>query len=159
MDFDAGALHRHGLKPEFGEGRRQLITLAEIDIVVGRQHAPQIVVPPPRARKTMVDVRRGSNPRRRPHAPQRKSTIAQPLRPFQRHAGVVATFGPLECVVGWRSAFGRVIPIRTYVVGRGGSPLRRAVPVRGAVPVHRQLPPFPDDDRIQPAGVLAERLP
>ena len=59
---------------------------------MGRQHAPQIVVPPPRARKTMVDVRRGSNPRRRPHAPQRKSTIAQPLRPFQRHAGCRSDF-------------------------------------------------------------------
>ena len=89
----------------------------------------------------------------------RSGCSCQLLRLLQRRAGVVAAFGPLERIVCCRSAFDRVIPIRNRVVGRGGSPLRRAVPVRGAVPVRRQLPPFPDDDRIQPAVVLAERLP
>ena len=32
------------------------------------------------------------------------------------------------------------------------------MPVRRAVPFRGQLAPFPDDDRIQPAGVLGERL-
>lgn len=78
---------------------------------------------------------------------------------IHHRAGVVAAFGPLEGVVRCLSAFDRVIPIRNRVAGRGGSALRRAVPVGGAVPVRRQLALFPDDDRIQPAGVLAERLP
>ena len=91
-----------------GTGKRQRITLAQIDIAPCRQQGPQIVAPPPRPRKTMVNMRRGPNPRRRPHASQRKSTLPQLLRPLQRHAGVVAALGPLECVVYCRSAFGRV---------------------------------------------------
>ena len=85
----------------------------------------------------MINMRSESNPRRRPHAPQRKSAIAQLHRPLKRHPGVVAAFGSLECVVCCRSALGRVIPIRNHVVGRGLS--KTAFRSRTRWPPHREL--------------------
>ena len=105
-----------------GAGRGQPVALAEVDVAAGRQQVPKIVVAPARPGKTVVDVRGGSDSRRRPHAGQRKSTIAQLLRPLKRQAGVVAAFGPLECIVCCRSTFGHAIPGRNHVVGRYSEP-------------------------------------
>ena len=105
---------------------------------VGHREFPAgSIVPPPRLRKTVVNIRRGSDSRRRPHASQRKSIIVQLLCPLQRHAGVVTAFGPLDHVVYCRSAFGRVIPIRNHVDGPGVS--KTAFPSRTRWPPHREL--------------------
>ena len=140
-----------------GPGGGQPVALAEVDGAAGRHEVPEIVVAPARPRKTVVDVRSGSNTRRGPDAGERESFIAQLLRPFEGNAGVVAAFGPVERVVRFRS--GPAFPDQGGRLAGVGRPPRCAAQVRRAIPVQRQLPPFPYDDRIQPAGELTECLP
>ena len=75
--------HQSSMRPRasamaWEEGSRSL--LLRLMLPRAGQQVPEIVVAPARPGKAVVDVRGGSDSRRRPHAGQRKSTIAQLLR-------------------------------------------------------------------------------